>query len=210
MKKIKSQKGITLVALIITIVVLLILAMVAIGTLQESKIIGHAQNAAGGYNQEKNIEEEMLGNYVNIIEENLPKEDAKGISIDDIINKAYTADFEGDRMLVYHFTKEDGKTYLNARVYNKTTGEDVSNEHGGAGQKMEIRMTNEFDEKINIIVNGSNYTISNQNAIFMQGLNGYITLDGLYVNIEDGKSYTAPNSEKILIRNSSYDSKISE
>lgn len=42
----REQKGITLVALIITIVVLLILAIVSIGAVKDSGIINHSQNAA--------------------------------------------------------------------------------------------------------------------------------------------------------------------
>ena len=49
MKKTKLQKGITLIALIITIVVLLIIAVVTIGAIQESGIITHAQNAKSEY-----------------------------------------------------------------------------------------------------------------------------------------------------------------
>ena len=60
MKKIKEGKGITLVALIITIVVLLILAAVAIGTVKDSYIIGYAKNAAGSFNQAKNNELDAL------------------------------------------------------------------------------------------------------------------------------------------------------
>lgn len=75
MKKIKEEKGITLVALIITIVVLLILAMVAIGTLQESNIIGHAQNAVGSFNQAKVNEIDLLAQYEKEIEDNLPKQE---------------------------------------------------------------------------------------------------------------------------------------
>ena len=69
MKKTKTQKGITLVALIITIVVLLILAVVAIGAVQESNIIGHAQNAAGKFNQSKANEIADINNYEDLIEE---------------------------------------------------------------------------------------------------------------------------------------------
>ena len=49
MKKTKLEKGITLIALIITIVVLLILAVVSIGAIKNSKIITHSQNAADEY-----------------------------------------------------------------------------------------------------------------------------------------------------------------
>ena len=44
MKRTKTQKGITLVALIITIIVLLILAVVAIGAVQNDGIIEYAKN----------------------------------------------------------------------------------------------------------------------------------------------------------------------
>ena len=49
----RAQKGITLVALIITIVVLLIIAVVTIGAVTDSHIIGHAQNAGDSYNTAK-------------------------------------------------------------------------------------------------------------------------------------------------------------
>ena len=50
MRKSKTQKGITLVALIITIVVLLILAAVAISSIKNDGILGYAENAADKYN----------------------------------------------------------------------------------------------------------------------------------------------------------------
>ena len=45
----KEQKGITLIALIITIVVLLILAVVTISAVNEGSIFAHANNAATRY-----------------------------------------------------------------------------------------------------------------------------------------------------------------
>ena len=73
MKKTRMDKGITLVALIITIVVLLILAAVAIGTVQNSDIIGYAGNASNTYTIEQGKEneaikdaEKLLNQYANI------------------------------------------------------------------------------------------------------------------------------------------------
>ena len=63
MRKTKEQKGITLVALIITIVVLLILAVTAIGALQESGIILHTQNAARDYNEAQGNENSAIQGY---------------------------------------------------------------------------------------------------------------------------------------------------
>lgn len=67
-EKFGTNKGITLIALIITIIVLLILAMVSIKLVWDGGIITHAQNAVNAYNeaqtnelaQLKKLEEEML------------------------------------------------------------------------------------------------------------------------------------------------------
>lgn len=47
----KNQKGITLVALIITIIVMLILVAVSVAIVVNSNIIGAAQKTADEYNQ---------------------------------------------------------------------------------------------------------------------------------------------------------------
>lgn len=53
----KNQKGITLIALIITIIVMLILVAVAVTTAVQSGLFGHAGNATQGW---KNSEETEL------------------------------------------------------------------------------------------------------------------------------------------------------
>ena len=63
MNKTKAQKGITLIALIITIVVLLILAAVAISSITNDGILSYAQNAAKDYNQAVKNEQSMLQEY---------------------------------------------------------------------------------------------------------------------------------------------------
>ena len=67
----RGQKGITLVALIITIVVLLIIAVVSIGVIDNSRIMNHAQNASTSYEAGKVYEntqvetaEKILNNVV--------------------------------------------------------------------------------------------------------------------------------------------------
>lgn len=59
MNKTKKHKGITLIALIITIVVLLILAVTTIGAVKDRGIIFHAQNATSNYTIEQ--EKERIG-----------------------------------------------------------------------------------------------------------------------------------------------------
>ena len=65
--KTKQQKGITLIALIITIVVLLILAAVAISSIQNDGILHYAQNAADNWNKAQANEQAMLGDYMNYL-----------------------------------------------------------------------------------------------------------------------------------------------
>ena len=68
MRKTKIERGITLIALIITIIVLLILAVVTIGSVKKNNIMGYAQNAATEYNKEKDKEESLLTGYEGMIE----------------------------------------------------------------------------------------------------------------------------------------------
>jgi len=56
----KENKGITLVALVITIIVLLILAGVSINAIQNGGIIGNAQDAKNKYEEEKRKEESVI------------------------------------------------------------------------------------------------------------------------------------------------------
>lgn len=60
MKKTKTQRGITLIALIITIIVLLILAVVTIGAVKENGIIEHAQTAKDKYEVAASEEKKSL------------------------------------------------------------------------------------------------------------------------------------------------------
>ena len=72
MRRTKTQKGITLIALIITIIVLLLLAVVAIGAVQNDGIINHAKNARDKYGKAQVNENTTLGEYLDKIEANLP------------------------------------------------------------------------------------------------------------------------------------------
>lgn len=59
----REQKGITLVALIITIIVLLILAVVTISAVSGDRIMDHAENARDQYMSAANNEAQMLTTY---------------------------------------------------------------------------------------------------------------------------------------------------
>ncbi len=61
----KNKKGITLIALIITIIVLLILAMVSISLLMNDGIINRANNAVTAYQTAENDEQGQLNSAEN-------------------------------------------------------------------------------------------------------------------------------------------------
>ena len=113
MKKFKEEKGITLVALIITIVVLLILAAVAIGTVQDSKIIPRSQNAAESFNQAKDNEIAYLTGYEETINKYVPKENS------DI--EYYTG--RGEIEIVYALVKE--KEIYKLKAYTGEIGKEL-------------------------------------------------------------------------------------
>lgn len=73
-KTFKQQKGITLVALIITIIVLLILAMVTIKAISGEKVFEHAENARSRYTTEQENENNTLKTYEEYIEDRTGKE----------------------------------------------------------------------------------------------------------------------------------------
>ena len=108
MRELREKKGITLIALIITIVVLLILAGVAIGTLEETDIIGRAKDAASSYEKEKTKENEVITDT----EEMLNK------IIADIGNKEEVPvwgemEVDGDKALFYIGVEKDLKVTSN-------------------------------------------------------------------------------------------------
>ena len=70
-KRIRQEKGITLIALIITIVVLLILAVVTINSIQGDGIIQYASNAVDDYTAKSNEEQEKINTLLGQIEESL-------------------------------------------------------------------------------------------------------------------------------------------
>lgn len=69
-----EQKGITLVALVITIIILLILAGISIATLSSTDLFGQAKRAGSESNNAAANEANTLNSYVNEINQYLPKE----------------------------------------------------------------------------------------------------------------------------------------
>jgi len=59
----RGQKGITLVALIITIVVLLILAVVSINAITDDGVLDYATNAKNDWQDAQKAEDNSIENY---------------------------------------------------------------------------------------------------------------------------------------------------
>ena len=78
MKKFKTNKGITLVALVITIIVLLILAMVSISIVMNQGIITKSKDAADKYNQKAEEEQEELTFFERLLGQYSGTDEASG------------------------------------------------------------------------------------------------------------------------------------
>ena len=65
----KEQKGITLVALVITIIILLILAGISIATLSQTGLFEKAKDAKGKSINAQGVENNTLGEYENAFNE---------------------------------------------------------------------------------------------------------------------------------------------
>lgn len=78
MKKLIGNKGVTLVALLVTIIILLILAAVSIAIIQKSDILFYANDASYKYTDSKVNEQGTLNEYSNYMTlEDKDKEDDK-------------------------------------------------------------------------------------------------------------------------------------
>lgn len=64
----KSSKGITLVALVITIIVLLILAGVTLSIVFNDGLITKSQNAVDKYSNAQEVENNLLENFMNRVD----------------------------------------------------------------------------------------------------------------------------------------------
>ena len=114
MKKSKTQKGITLIALIITIVILLILAVVTINAIQGDGIIRYASNAADEYTKKADEEQKTIDALLGQIEGNVGEKTTSGLTIGDEV------DINGEDFYVIGF-KDNNETVILLTKHNIDT-----------------------------------------------------------------------------------------
>jgi len=120
MKNFRKEKGITLVALIITIVILLILAAVAIAAIQNENILSHANNAALKYNQVVQNEQDILGGYLNYLD-NLGGSEVGWTQTGLTVTNGTTTLYVGD--YVNYTSGEEGADTIGWQVLGAENGE---------------------------------------------------------------------------------------
>ena len=107
----KNEKGITLVALIITIIILLILAVVSIRAITGDNILGKAEAGKEKYESAKKEEEKTLGDYVDSMDlnKNSGSSDAKYFRI--IMDGEGIVKIANNKLKFYYRGEESGPYY---------------------------------------------------------------------------------------------------
>lgn len=79
----KKENGITLVALVVTIIILIILAAVSVRVITKSNIINYTKNGAANYQAAENKEEEDLKNVEAMIKDAIGEDETTPDDDDD-------------------------------------------------------------------------------------------------------------------------------
>lgn len=180
----KQEKGITLVALIITIIVLLILAVVSVGVIQEDGIIRKAQLAAQKHEEAK-LEEEMK---LAILESSLEGKRASSTA-EDTIMKLYNAAYEITKDS--EMSKEFALAYLN-------TNPDQNTFKGGGVNPIKV-VTSEGE----MIVYELNYSPDGGTYVMDKEFTAYKIVGNDLYRL-DGKKYEVDTTEPALLSNDKY------
>lgn len=150
-KFIKNQKGITLIALVITIVVLLILSGVVINSMQQSGIIGKAQKAESEYGDASTNENVTLADYEDKIKQ------YTGGSSAGVNGKAFVGDNGGNNFVMVVQENADDSVIL------KLFQIDGQSEKYNSSGSVALTKTNDF-QTIYIKFNGEIVELSKNNA----------------------------------------------
>ncbi len=105
----KNEKGITLVALIITIIILLILAVVSIRAITGDNILEKAEAGKEKYTNSKEVEEDRLRNYVDYLDGNT--QDAAKAYVNNELNAIFII-MPNDEVIAYINGNRIGRTAI--------------------------------------------------------------------------------------------------
>lgn len=217
MKKSKNR-GITLVALVVTIILLLILAGVSIQELTQTNLFNQAKNAKNAMKNAQNQENEILSSYKEEINGYLPNEGdiriklLEKVKIGDYVN--YTPDALNETELTtlknklntYSGVKNDEKNTINPAIkrdnlkwrvldIDKKTGEVRLISATPTDSKIQLYGNNGYNNAVKLIDDACNTLYNNKTlASKVQNLKiGDITLYMITQPEEDEKEYKQAN-----------------
>ena len=200
----KNKKGVTLVALVVTIVVLLILAGVSIAMLSgDNGLIKQAQNASEEWEIAQDKEQLELAKQAEI---------AKGkgyIDVDDYFDRLENEGIVNDKDAdivdngdgTYDVTTENGNTFEVTPVPDEENAEDIEIDYVGQGEIVgprinKINVTEKTKTSISIEVitrnaEGGNYTYSYKKATDSSYTQAQTTANNTYTftNLEENTEY---------------------
>ena len=138
MKKTRENNGITLIALIITIIVLLILAGVAVAQLSENGLFEKTRIAKEKYDEAERKETEILSDYevisrrdgVTLTQEQYEKLKPKSFAQAELLMTTYNNNLTRTTLDLKSFTSTYETAFSDYMTYNNTTGELKVNEDG--------------------------------------------------------------------------------
>ena len=144
-EKLKNNKGITLIALVITIIVLLILAMVTINIASSNGIIKKSKDAADTYNKAYQNDINEINNGIAQIDAFMPK--WYTVSAEE---KKQCKVMDGRVLFVASHNVEDGSTY------DKETGISISLLGALSGEDILIEVLNARNNQILVFASSEN------------------------------------------------------
>ena len=159
----KKQRGITLVALLITIVVLVILAGISIASIQNNNIIGQADSAATQFKEEQKSENTFIASYDSILEKYNNNNNKNTIDSNNTNNNSTTyftiKETSSGRTTTYNFVA--GQTWneyiQNSDKFNPYFGNNIYYEHSSE-VACAIQINGKSVHLNDPIVNGGLYT----------------------------------------------------
>ena len=123
-RKTRENAGITLIALIITIIILVILAAVSINAVYNMGIVGHAINGAQEYASQAKAENQMMADTTSKIDDAVAK--VKEIQGDEIKQNDANGESDKKKTITVHLSNRDEQCTLSSPTDAQITHEELS------------------------------------------------------------------------------------